>query len=110
MLPFVQEPLRTPDAFNSWVYHHFEDHQEIIDAIRKATGLLLPMRQINIITPDNTTQWQYDHQQMHFEMAEVLGIEVANLEDPDFEDPGAASDWFYLNLRDHEAAHQVLGI
>lgn len=110
MLPLVQEPLRTPAGLETWFFAHAQDHQEIVDAIRKATGLRLTVYPINYFNKANSETWKAWHQQMHNDMAAVLGISVSELEDVDLDDAESARDWFYLNFRDHEAAHQELGI
>lgn len=112
MLPFLQEPVHTTRDFDAWVYQHYNDHQEMIDNIRRLSGntINLTMYPINIYTESVSYQWKYWHQLMHQDLANNLGITVNDLETVNFNDIEDARQWFYLNLRDHEAAHAAIGI
>lgn len=113
VLPLI---LSIPDdsrGWDSWVFAHNSDHNEIQAAILKQKSVNLPVLQLYPVKredEDAFQTWLDLHQQAHENMTSVLGIEVQDLTDLDPSDPQSMQNWLSANYKDHQNVREELEI
>lgn len=93
-----------------WTFAHMDHHRNIIAAIHRQHGALLPIFPLDPVTQLNIGSYLYQHQQMHKDMNAILKNESLNLLGVDWNDDSQRATWIFQNFSEHRAAALQLGV
>jgi len=110
MLAAVINPSPDDQDFSAWSFNHYQDHLEIIQAVKAHGGPSLEILEINEINPQDVQSWLERHQTMHNDMNGVLNLQGNDLTAVDFRDAGQRQSWMWLNFNEHRNARGALAI
>src|SRR5215475_6085630 len=107
-LPFIVAINPGDDELNQWAFNHWQDHLEILQAIRKQRGVNLESLAIWPINWNDPKNFLEAHQVMHNDMNGVLRLVGDDLSVVNFVNDDQRNAWIYLNGQEHRAARGVL--
>lgn len=93
-----------------WTFVHMANHRDIIQAIRRQTGIELVEYVLDPLNLTAFEDWVYQHQIMHQQFNGVLGIQGFDLTEVNFADKSTLASWIQLNGNEHYQACNALGI
>lgn len=112
-LATVAFPAPTPQGLEEWLWAHLIDHQAINAGIKQKYGLEvqdLPLWPVNLKDPRSVQIFLQSHQSAHNEIGAILGVAGNDLANVDFLDEDQRKSFFFLNLQQHRAAKENLGM
>lgn len=86
------------------------EHQKVIQAIQRETGVALIQYQLDPINFEDLTSFLERHQQTHLDMDGALGLQSSDLQDVDLKDDKQLQSFIYINWIEHFNANQALGV
>lgn len=101
---------KDPRQAEEWALQHFADHQEIQQAIQKASGTNLTIWEIYPLDMTHWDVWALKHQSAHNEMNTASGLSGDDLTQLNFKNRSDLEDWNYKHFREHEAQRVKYGI
>lgn len=104
----ILHPPPGDNGMSEWGFAHSRDHDDVIEKIRTATGIVLPVLQIDPI-PSDFKGWASRHQSMHNDSNGILQTDGSDLETVDWQDAEERESWFFLHYQEHLAWHKRLG-
>lgn len=69
-----------------------------------------PIYPIESLNPNDIQSWLQRHQNWHNDMNSILLLPGDDLTAVNWNDPGERQSWFWINFREHQAAHSKLAI
>lgn len=109
-LPNLYQPPEGQRGWQEYWFNHFQDHVEIVQAIRKQLNIDLPVYIIDPWSEFDQSGILERHTQFHNDMNLVLGIPGNDLSTVDFKKANEVKAWVYLNYTEHQNAHASLAI
>ena len=109
-LPDLWYPPPGDAGWAEYWFQHFQDHLEIIQAIRSQSGNQLTEYMIYPWLDSDKEGLLERHQQYHEDMNSVLRLNGNDLSAVDFKKDPEVKAWIYLNYQEHLAARTALGI
>jgi len=97
-------------GMDKWSFDHFQDHVEILQAIKKQLNISLQEWPIFPFTPDSPDVWLRMHQAMHFDMNNALNISGSSLTEVNFDNRAEVDAFLDMNYLEHSNAREALGI
>jgi len=94
----------------SWIFWHWQDHQEIVGAINRQLGTNLQVYVIDPLPLQDMRSWLQRHQYYHNDMNGLFRINGTDLQGLDLKDPEIVRQWMWTNWQEHQSVRAVLGI
>lgn len=101
------------EAFRSWLRFHLADHQQIIQAITRQMGTVLPYRAMALMgktDPFDPTSWSEANEETHQEMTKAVGFSTTDVGLPELEDTLKMKHWVWRHYQEHRIVRNKLGI
>lgn len=93
-----------------WLFDHARDHDILITAAQKATGINYQRYILGAVFGKNMQDWLLDHQKAHDDLVSATGVIGNDLQDVDFNDEKQRAAWLQLDWQEHNAFHEALGV
>lgn len=105
--------LNVPDDVQAWDRWSFDLQQNLDDigtAMRQQRNVVLPRLQISPVPLDDTDRWLERVSTAIGQITDELGIQAADVENVDLDDPAARQGWIFTVFQEINAARQALKI
>lgn len=105
--------LNVPRSEPEWLrfsFNHWDDHQQIVQAIRTQRNVSLQLYPIEPMPPSDMPGWLLRHAQLHIDMNGTLGLPGADLTQLDLKDEASVQAWIWQNFQEHQNARALLKI
>jgi hypothetical protein len=96
--------------FNTFSFHDFDMHRQIIEAIAATRNIVLPLYPTDPIPLNDIEGWAEIHQAMHADFTRVLGIVGSDFSVLDPNDKSELSSWIFLHGQEMYQAATMLGL
>lgn len=113
MLPALFDIAPGSAGWESFLFQHAADHQEILQAVQSQKQTQLVVRvlyPLDLNDKKAVEDWLEEHQQSHTDFDSILGIPGNDLTGVDFKNKNQLRAWIWLNASEHQNARQLLGI
>lgn len=99
-----------PMGWQEFLFNHWQDHLQIIQAIQAQTGQQLIVYDLEGFNPDAASDWLDRHQNAHNDMNGALGLAGQDLEAVDLRNDHEREAWLFTNFEEHQAVRSTLKI
>lgn len=101
---------RSREELLAWSFNHMAHHRDVQRRIYQVFRIALAEYPLDPMNPDDLGVWSYQHQTMHNNTNAVLGTVGTNLLDVNWQDEAERAEWVFLDMAEHLAWNQKLGV